>query len=147
LPVFREIGGAVFGFAVHRVGIEAAGIGGVREVVDAIGEVGRFARHHDDRLRRAEPHHLVGREQRTTVRMLALARRGGAGAILVRAAGTPNPDRVLSEGIGDVASRVVIGRAEELARGVGHEALPAWIDRPELGEILHKQPELCAIAA
>ena len=56
-------------------------------------------------------------------------------------------DRVLAEGIGDVAGGVVIGRAEELPRGVGHETLPARIDRPELREVLHEQPELRAVAA
>ena len=70
---------------VKRVWIEPAGIGRVREVADAIKEVGGFTRHQDDRPSETEPHDFIGRQQRPALDVLADA--GGRAARLGQALG------------------------------------------------------------
>jgi hypothetical protein len=51
------------GREMYRVGIEAPGVGGVGEVVEAVEEPGRLAGDHDDRPGGPEPHDLVRGQQ------------------------------------------------------------------------------------
>ena len=85
---------------MHRVGIEAPGVGGVRQVVDAIEQIGRLAGEHDDRPLGAEAHDLIGREQRPTLDVFADTGGDGAGPeaapALVGVAGGLETDGVLA---------------------------------------------------
>jgi hypothetical protein len=67
---------------VHGIGIEAAGIGGVGAVVDAVEEVGRLAGDHDDRPGGSETHDLVRRQQGPPLEVFARPRRTAAGRVL-----------------------------------------------------------------
>jgi hypothetical protein len=136
---------------VHRVRIEAAGIGRVGEVVDAVKEPGRLAGDHDDRPGGPEPHDFVRGQQGPPLDVFAGCSGEGAGleapCAVRRPARRLEADRALAEGIADVSRGVVVGGAEELLTGVGEEALPSRIDGFELRQVLDEQPELGAVAA
>ena len=99
----------------------------------------------------AEAHDLIRGHQGPPLEMFAGARGAttgpGAEAGLGGLAAGPVADGELAEGIAEVFGGVVVGGAEELLGGIGEEALPAGIDGFELGEVLHEEPELGAVAA
>ncbi len=128
---------------MHGIGIKEAGIEGIGEIADAIQQVRRLTEDEHDGPGGTEAHDLIGGEKGTAVQMLPSA--AGSGVRLEDTAARRGgclgdvADGLLAESVGQIPGGVKIGGAEELLRGVGQEALPAGIDRLELGEVLDEQ--------
>jgi hypothetical protein len=108
---------------VQRVGIEATGIGGVRQVADTVQQVWRLTGNQHDRPSRAEAHDFIGRQQRTALQMLPGAR-GRTAGLAPGAARLADVLRLIADGLlaeraGQISGGIEIRRAEELLRGVG----------------------------
>lgn len=58
---------------MQRVGIETAGVGGIREIAGTVKQVGRLAGDQHDRPGRTEAHDLIERQHRTALQMLPRA--------------------------------------------------------------------------